>query len=336
MQFLDSLTINSPHGPRYIELYHGDLANLPPEHAVDLLVVSAYPDNYHPVPGTLVKALYDHGLSMTELADTKAVDLRQHFGCWLSTPITGRTFGRVLCFEPRYRGEPPEVVGDIFQSLIPVLGEGGVTSIAMPVVAAGRQGIPLAEMFEPLLEAAAHWLALGLSVQTIKIVEVVESRAYELKGAFAILKKRYKDFNLIMSPPYRYDLFISYSSLNRDAILYFADELARRVPKLRIFLDRAELQAGATWQQAIFEALDDCNKVVPFYSPQYLASKVCKEEFNIALFRHRETGNTLLPILLHSTDLPTYMKLIQFIDCREADRAKLGAACMAIIDALKA
>lgn len=336
MHLLDSLTVNSPHGPRNIELYHGNLANLPPDHAVDLLVVSANPDYYKPVRGTLIKALHDHGLSMAELADTKAVDLRHHFGCWLSAPIMGRAFGRILCFEPRYRGEPPEVVGEIFQSLIPVLGDGGLTSIAMPVVASGRQGVPLAEMFEPLLEAAAHWLALGLSVKTIKIVEVVESRAYELKGAFAILKKRYKDLSLIMSPAYRYDLFISYSSLNRDAILYFTDELARRAPKLRIFLDRAELRAGSTWQQAIFEALDDCNKVVPFYSPEYLASKVCKEEFNIALFRHRETGTTLLPILLQSTDLPTYMKLIQFIDCREADRAKLGAACTAIIDSLKA
>jgi hypothetical protein len=40
---------------------------------------------------------------------------------------------------------------------------------------------------------------------------------------------------------------------------------------------------------------------------------VCKEEFNIALFRHRESeGGVLLPIYLYTAELPTYMKLIQY------------------------
>jgi hypothetical protein len=60
------------------------------------------------------------------------------------------------------------------------------------------------------------------------------------------------------------------------------------------------------------------------FSPDYVASKVCKEEFNIALFRHRESADgVLLPVYLYSADLPTYFKLVQYADVREADPAKI-------------
>lgn len=85
-------------------------------------------------------------------------------------------------------------------------------------------------------------------------------------------------------------------------------------------------------QQEIYEALDDCNKVMALYSPGYLMSKVCKEEYNIALFRHRDSeSGTLLPIYLYNAQLPSYMHLVQFIDCREGDRDKLRAACQHIL-----
>lgn len=126
--------------------------------------------------------------------------------------------------------------------------------------------------------------------------------------------------------------FISYSHQNKDAVDFMVAELKRLRPEIRIFLDRHELNAGAAWQQKIFEALDDCKGVVAVYSPPYLQSKVCKEEFNIALFRHRESANgVLLPVYLQSADLPTYMKLVQYIDCREGDRVKMEDACRYIL-----
>jgi len=88
-------------------------------------------------------------------------------------------------------------------------------------------------------------------------------------------------------------------------------------PNLNIFFDRTSLNEGMAWQQEIYEALDDCDKVVAVYSPAYLRSKVCREEFNIAIFRHREEEDILYPIYLEQADLPTYMKLIQFADFRE-------------------
>lgn len=335
MRLLDILSVRHANSMRYIELYHGDLTAMP--EPVDLLIVSAFPNYYGTDRGSLITALHKRGLSVAQLAAHKAADLRQDFGCWLSQPIDmpHLPFKRILCFEPLTRGAPPEVIGDLFRALIPILSDDpSIRTVAMPVVASGNQGVPIADMLEPLLQAAAHWLAMGLSVERLKIVEFVERKAYELKGAFAILKKRYAAMTVQMTPQYRYDLFISYASANRSVVQPVVEYLQARRPSLRVFFDRHELTLGDAWQQQIFEALDDCNKVVAFYSPEYLASKVCKEEFNIALFRHRETENTLLPIYLYTANLPTYMKLIQFSDCREADPDKLRAAADAILQAL--
>ena len=102
-------------------------------------------------------------------------------------------------------------------------------------------------------------------------------------------------------------------------------------PDLRLFIDRKDLNPGAVWQQEIYESLDDCRKVIALLTPAYLGSKVCLEEFNIALCRNREAnGQILAPIYLYSARLPTYMKMVQFWDCREFDLTKIDQACQAL------
>ncbi|MCC7206600.1 MAG: toll/interleukin-1 receptor domain-containing protein, partial [Anaerolineae bacterium] len=197
--------------------------------------------------------------------------------------------------------------------------------------------VPVADMIEPLLDAAVHWLALGLPVKRLLIVEKDELKAAEVKGAFGVLKKRHAGAVVQATPEYRYDVFISYSRRDQTSAEFVMDELKRLWPGVRVFFDRLEIDTGAAWQQRIFEALDDCNKVIALYSPDYLASKVCQEEFNIAWMRHRDSdGGVLLPVYLRTAGLPTYMKAIQFIDCRESDRERLTAACRHIVAALKA
>ncbi|PJF31243.1 MAG: hypothetical protein CUN51_05090 [Candidatus Thermofonsia Clade 1 bacterium] len=176
-------------------------------------------------------------------------------------------------------------------------------------------------------------LIAALHKRGLSVAELAAHKAADLRQDFGCWLSQ--PINIVqMTAQYRYDLFISYASANRADVQPVVDYLQRQRPSLRIFFDRRELTLGDAWQQQIFEALDDCNKVVAFYSPAYLASKVCKEEFNIALFRHRETENTLLPIYLYTANLPTYMKLIQFTDCREADPIKLRATADAILQVL--
>ncbi len=341
MKLLDEIAIEHKSGTKRIELFHGDLSDIPEEHAVDVLVVSAWPDNYEPLEGTLVAALENKGVSMQELSKRKAVDLRQMSSCWMSEKIAsdhpGIRFDRILCFEPHTCGEPAEVVGDIFQALMPLIdSDPSIRKIAMPLVATGQQGVPLADMISPLIDAAVHWLSLGLSVDTIKIVQFSELKAAELKGAFSILKRLLANAHKDWTPGFKYDLFISYSHADSEKVLAIVAKINELRPDLKIFLDREELNTGTAWQQDLFEALDDCDKVVAVYSPTYLASKVCKEEFNIAMFRHRDSKEgVLMPIYLSDTDLPTYMKLIQFVDFRNVDNSNWSGACEKLLSSLR-
>lgn len=325
---IDQLSISSNDDARSVASYVGDLAAIPAHEAVDLLVVSAFPDDYAPTSTSLIGALYRNGVSVEDLAKDKAVDLRHFSSCWLSQEIykPGLNFKRILCFEPRLRGSPPEIVGDVFRSLIPFCnGRPPLSEIAMPLLAAGDQGESPIVMLDALLDAAFHWFTIGLSLKRIRIVIRPDSDQNTLAAVFSRAKARLKSPDHTRSSKrYNFDAFLSYSRNDQNAADCLHTALTKARPSLRLFVDRLELQPGAAWQQHIFEALDDCHKVIPLLSPCYTASKVCKEEFNIALFRHRDTpAGVLLPIQLRSTNLPTYMKLVQFIDVREGDHNKL-------------
>jgi hypothetical protein len=144
LELLDKITVPYGDEQRAIELCFGDLTDMSPEDAIDILVVSALPDNYELVPGSLVAALAKKGLSVEELSREKCADLRATCACWISHELhdlhPGLQFKRILCFEPLTRGAPPQVVGEIFRALIPFLDGDEIDSVAMPLVSAGPVG----------------------------------------------------------------------------------------------------------------------------------------------------------------------------------------------------
>src|SRR5262249_55228463 len=129
------------------------------------------------------------------------------------------------------------------------------------------------------------------------------------------------------------DVFVSYCRKDRSAGASLNAELNKR--NLRTFFDEQSLDRGVAWQQKIFEALDSCSRVIAVYSPHYVQSKVCQEEFNIAWARGRNKSiNVILPLYCESTELPTYMSMLNYIDCREKDATRLQEACSEIALAL--
>lgn len=339
MQLVDVITVHNRGVDRSVMLFVGDLAALPASEAVDILVVSAFPDDYLPTARSFIGALHRAGVSVAELARDKAVDLRAFSSCWLSQPVARPDihFRRVLCFEPASRGRAPELVGDIFRSIIPfVAGTPPVTQVAMPLVASGDQGEPPAAMLESLADAAVHWLSAGLTLDRVKIVLRESSDTAELREAFARVKRRAGATPAAdPHPVHKFDLFISYSHRDKQAADVLLADIRTRRPFTRMFIDRVELKTGAAWQQHIFESLDDSRKVVCLFSPDYLASKVCKEEFNIALMRHRESDSgVLLPLYLRSAALPGYMRAIQYEDAREGEPKRIAEVVGRLVERL--
>lgn len=333
MQILERLTVSHHGTPREIQLCKGDLTEFDPAHPFDILVVSAFPNDYSPTSTSLIGALYRKGISVARLAKDKGIDLRSSFSCWMSKDLgsldAGLGFKRILCFEPATRGTAPELVADIFRSLAPFLmGEFPEARVAMPIVASGNQGWSPANMLTHILDAAVHWLIQGLPLRCLKIVEYSSDKAERLRQSFVAFSAK----NRQSVPPARgkpqFDAFISYSRVDQEYALHIARVLREANSDIRIFVDQLTLNSGQSWQQEIYESLDVSSKVVALLSPTYLESKVCKEEFNIALFRHRETDSgVLVPVYLKSAALPTYMKLVNYIDCREGDYEKLRGAC---------
>jgi hypothetical protein len=204
--------------------------------------------------------------------------------------------------------------------------------VATPLVATGFRRAEPAAMLKHLVEAGIQWMSTGLPLSCLKIVCLPRPDFADLATIFANLKTRYTDTSAGTDSSFSYDCFISYAHADAREVSYFEEVLRARHPELHLFMDRKELSAGAAWQREIFESLDDCRKVIPFYSPAHLNSKVCIEEFNIGLCRHRESVEPVLaPIYLYSASLPTYMKLVQFEDCREGDRALLESAVDTIV-----
>ena len=90
MELLDVIEI----GQKKIELLEGDLTEIPEERAVDLLVLSAFPDDYMPTRTSLIGALERKGLSVEALSALKEEDLRDSFACWLTEEFACRCCGQ--------------------------------------------------------------------------------------------------------------------------------------------------------------------------------------------------------------------------------------------------
>jgi len=177
MQVLSEIMISRPQQDNaVIQLLQGDLSAIPKEHAADILIISAYPGSYVPVPRTLIAALDSKGLSVEQLAKDKAIDLRDQLGCWLSQPLTAAqqeqfNFKKILCFEPWHSTtEQTAVIGNIFRCINTFAFNENNNTIAMPVLASGKQKVPFEKMLPAMLDASIFWLENGLPLKAIKLV----------------------------------------------------------------------------------------------------------------------------------------------------------------------
>jgi hypothetical protein len=274
-KLLHSLDISDGSTIRRIALYEGDLTAIPEEDRADILVVSAFPNDYTPSNTSLIGSLERRGLSIGQLAAAKAFDLRDTCAFWLSNPISGPSaemnIVRIACFEPGVLGPPPTVVGDLFRGLFPFLDDRKNQVVAMPVLAIGDQGYPPEIMLRSILDAAAHWLARGLAISELKIVERNSIRASSLAAVMSDFNSKLDVQQLKPSESKAFDVFLSFSTEDSNAADIARTELARKFAAEKIFDFRLQIDGGKSWQEEIDRAISSSKSIVAILSPSYFS-----------------------------------------------------------------
>ena len=187
-------------------------------------------------------------------------------------------------------------------------------------------------MLPELINAAVHWITAGLPLEVIKIYTNNKQNAERAEELFSTIKRKLQR-DSIQANGFEYDVFISYSHKDVEAARLMSQQFKKE--NLSFFIDELELDKGVAWQQHIFEALDKSRVVLALYSPSYIKSKVCQEEFNIAWARNRNTDHEVIfPVYWSGANLPTYMDMLNYVDCRENDVNSLAVACDGLIEKL--
>lgn len=345
MELLDTFMIHYASQPKYIKLYRGNLAEIPSQEKVDILVISAYKGDYTPFEETLIKDLDDKGLSVETLAKDKYIDLTESFSCWLSRPIPASLnslhFKRILCFERKPTENSPDLlISGIFRSLMPFIFPDPTSepvqfrSIAMPLVATGSQKIPLSTIFEPLIDSAIKSLLIDSPLDTIKIVTRDDHRVNEMIRLFDDLKPRYAKHSYIQNPEPQFDFFISYRRQDEKSIDFLVQCLKLTKPTVKIFLDKIDIKPGDAWRSVIIDSLKNSRYVVPLITKSYFESEACNEEISIAInIRENSNKEVIIPLIAGTKpeDLPKELRSTQGINCDLGDVVTLAAAAKQLI-----
>jgi len=322
-----------------IELCVGDLGEMDSDDRVDLLVVSAFPDDYEPTSESVIGALDRRGVSVGLLAQDRLADMRETSSCWLSQrlEVDKAGFRQLLCFEPADGVGAADAVGDVFRALIPyVNAKSGLRRVAMPLLATGDIGRPVEEMIPAILEAATRWMGNGLPLESLKLV--VRPTSDDAASALAAFDGWNDDGPPVPAVPdvTPYDIFISYAHADGEpARQLIRDSISALNPSARVFVDSVELSTGMAWPLKIFGALNQCKRIVAVLTPGYLTSVPCQNELNVALVRMlKGDAEVLHPFYTVDADLPFHLMAFQYVDCRETDADKIHEACKALVEGL--
>ncbi len=97
-------------------------------------------------------------------------------------------------------------------------------------------------------------------------------------------------------------IFISYSRMNQDIVLPLVKLL--RAAGQDVFVDMHDMEYGKDWRQQITNAINQCDRLLVFWSVSSQNSEAVKEECNLAA----SLGRTVVPVLLDKTPLPAELE----------------------------
>eukprot|EP00795_Rhopilema_esculentum_P000773 gene772-10502_t len=137
--------------------------------------------------------------------------------------------------------------------------------------------------------------------------------------------------------PINYDVYLSYSPKDQDVADLVQQKLLQNHSSIKIFSQQQHVNEDVSWQDEVYDVMAACARVIALLTRNYVTDSNCLEQYNIALCCTRSMERDYLaPFYVDTIDnLPTYMSLIQYIDCSPSDDAKISMACMAVINWLQ-
>lgn len=110
-----------------------------------------------------------------------------------------------------------------------------------------------------------------------------------------------------------YDVFLSYSTSNRDKVRVIYDFLTEK--NINVFMSEKKIQPSSNWEEVIKDALKSSKLLCVIASPESLASDWVKTEADSAWLLE----TPILPILYHCStkDLPEKLRRYQSLDFDE-------------------
>ena len=118
----------------------------------------------------------------------------------------------------------------------------------------------------------------------------------------------------------RFDVFVSHSSVDKPWVLRLVAALGRY--GLSVWLDENEIRPGDLFVDALEHGLEQSRSVALVVSPASMESGWVKEEYNraVALTKRKDRPLRLIPVLLHTAELPGFLAGREPVDFREDSR----------------
>lgn len=195
--YRNSYEFTSPYGEKCFELHQGNILDF--DEKIDVLVISAFAQDYIPVQGTLVGALLTQlGIDVSILSQSPFIDMREEKGIWVSRRLKNRRFRYIMCVEfLEFPGDDvdAEMVGSRVQNLFVCLEmlekfTSDIKTAAMPLIGTGSQRIPSSVILSALFQHGSLSLKRCSSFQKVYIIEQKEEKIKAISQTMDLVLKR--------------------------------------------------------------------------------------------------------------------------------------------------
>lgn len=293
MECLHSVHIEADGCAKEISVYCGDATEF--DYEIDILTISAYEKSYFPTPRTILNALSYKGISVSKLASSPEIDLREPCHIWLSNQIFSERckIGRVGCIELLGGHLSGLSYMDVEQSMInsicayflmldmAYINGVKIETIALPLIGSGAQHIIPELILIPLINECVSFLKRNVGVKKICFIEKncnkAEMIASYLKNSlkFISVDCNFDKSNKITQLK---SVFLSYATEDKN----IADNLCSKLERNGVRVWYAPRDVLGPYAEAIARAIDVSSYFVVILSQNSIASQHVLNEIDLA------------------------------------------------------